>query len=115
MKFTDIVLLVPMESLSSSSEAAVRKVMKEMKMDWLEAWTYIRCQELEDGASICCSEECEEHDSAVLELVFAAEKGAEKRKARRPDPPPSEPDSEAEEEEPDSEAEEAEEDDDSTP
>jgi hypothetical protein len=72
-----------MENLNSSSDADVRKVMKMMKMNWEDAWTYIRCQELEDGASICCSEECEEHDSAVLELVMAAEAGAEKREARQ--------------------------------
>lgn len=52
-------------------------------MDWQDAWTFIRCEELEDGASICCSEECEEHDSAILELVMAAEAGTEKRKARQ--------------------------------
>jgi len=69
--------------LSSDNDADIKKVMKEAGVDWLEAWTYIRCLELEEGASICCSEECEDHDSAIDELVEAAQVGKEKRNARR--------------------------------
>ena len=44
---------------------------------------YVRCEELEDGESICCSEECEGHSSAMTVLVEAARRGKEKRNARR--------------------------------
>jgi hypothetical protein len=90
-----------MENLNSSSDADVKRIMKEKKMDWVEAWTYIRCLELQDGASICCSEEDEEHESSILELVVAADLGAEKRAARqsgRAAPVPQELESEEHEE-----------------
>jgi len=69
--------------LSSDNDADIKKVMKEMRMDWEDAWIYIRCIELEDGASICCSEECEDHSSAIDELVESAKIGKKKRNARR--------------------------------
>jgi hypothetical protein len=69
--------------LSSDNDADIKKVMKEMRMDWYDAWTYIRCIELEEGASICCSEECEDHTSAIDELVESAKIGKKKRNARR--------------------------------
>jgi len=73
---------VPAKPLSTENEADIRKVMKEMRMNWEDAWIFIRCIELEDGASICCSEECEDHDSAVAELGESAQIGKAKRKAR---------------------------------
>ena len=69
--------------LSSDNDADIKKVMKEMRMNWEDAWTYIRCIELEDGASICCSEECEDHSSAIDELVESAKIGKKNRNARR--------------------------------
>jgi hypothetical protein len=69
--------------LSTENDADIKKVMKELGMDWEQAWIYIRCLELEEGASICCSEECEDHDSAIDELVEAAQVGKKKRNARR--------------------------------
>ena len=74
---------VPSGPLRTDNEADIEKVMKEMHMDWQDAWTYIRCIELEEGASICCSEECEDNDSAIDELVYSAQIGKAKRNARR--------------------------------
>jgi len=74
---------VPEQPLRSDNDADIRKVMKEMRMNWEDAWTFIRCMELEDGASICCSEECEGHSSAMDELVESAQIGKKKRNARR--------------------------------
>jgi hypothetical protein len=70
-------------ALSTDNEEDITKIMKEMHMDWQDAWTYIRCIELEEGASICCSEECEDHGSAIDELVYSAQLGEAKRNARR--------------------------------
>jgi len=48
-----------------------------------DEWLTSRIKELEDGDSICCSEECEGHSSAMSVLVKAAERGKKKRRARR--------------------------------
>lgn len=46
------------------------------------AYIKLRSFDLEDGASIACSEECEGHSSAYPKLVEAAKRGTKKRKAR---------------------------------
>jgi hypothetical protein len=64
-------------------DAKVRRIMRITGVDWEEAWNIVRAEELEDGASICCSEECEGHSSAMSILVEAAKMGKKKRNARR--------------------------------
>ena len=62
----------------------IKRLMKKKGLDWEEAWKQLRCKELEDGDSICCTEECSEReDEADEELVEAARRGKEKREARR--------------------------------
>ena len=69
--------------MRTASEENVARLMRKKRIDWEEAWTELRCLELEDGDSICCSEECEGNDSAIDELVWAAEAGKKKRNERR--------------------------------
>lgn len=58
-------------------------LMKLKSIDWETAWTELRCKELEDGKSICCTEECSDREEAIEELVEAARRGKKKRNARR--------------------------------
>ena len=69
--------------MREASEKNIRRLMKEKRIDWEAAWTELRCLELEDGASICCSEECSDRDEAIDDLVEAARRGKKKRLARR--------------------------------
>lgn len=69
--------------MRTATDENVKRLMRKKRIDWEEAWTELRCLELEDGDSICCSEECEGNDSAIDELVWAAEAGKKKRKERR--------------------------------
>ena len=69
--------------MRTATDENVERLMKKKRIDWVEAWTELRCKELEDGESICCSEECEGNDSAIDELVWAAEAGKKKRNERR--------------------------------
>ena len=69
--------------MRTATEENVARLARQKRIDWTEAWTELRCKELEDGDSICCSEECEGNDSAIDELVWAAEAGKKKRKERR--------------------------------
>lgn len=64
-------------------DAKILRVMKATGLDWEEAWIHVRVQELEDGASGYCSEECEGHSSAMSVLVEAVRRGKAKRNARR--------------------------------
>jgi len=73
-------------SMRTTTDTNIRRLMKAARIDWETAWTQLRCYELEDGASICCSEECEEHDSAIDELVEAAQRGEANRRARHAPP-----------------------------
>ena len=74
---------VPSDEMRTVTDKNINWLMKKCGLDYEEAWKMLRCYELEDGASICCSEECEEHDSADIDLVMAAAAGEEKRHARR--------------------------------
>ena len=69
--------------MRTATDENVERLMRKKRIDWVAAWTELRCKELEDGESICCSEECEGNDSAIDELVWAAEAGKQKRKERR--------------------------------
>jgi len=69
--------------MRTATDENTTKLARQMKIDWEEAWTILRARELEDGASICCSEECEGHSSAMDELVKAARRGTKKRHQRR--------------------------------
>lgn len=69
--------------MRTATDENVELLMKKKRIDWVTAWTELRCKELEDGSSVCCSEECEGNDSAIDELVWAAEAGKQKRKERR--------------------------------
>jgi len=69
--------------MRTATDKNVARLMRKKRIDWEAAWTELRCKELEDGESICCSEECEGHDSAIDELVWAAEAGKKKRNERR--------------------------------
>ena len=69
--------------MRTATDENVERLMRKKRIDWVAAWTELRCKELEDGSSVCCSEECEGHDSAIDELVWAAEAGKEERKKRR--------------------------------
>jgi len=51
--------------------------------DLEDEWTKERVKELEDGDSICCSEECSDRSCAMSVLVDAYRRGTEKRRARR--------------------------------
>lgn len=66
-----------------NEDAKVLRIMRITGVDWEEAWNIVRAEELEEGASICCSEECEGNDSAMSILVEAAKMGKKKRNARR--------------------------------
>jgi hypothetical protein len=69
--------------MRTATDENIRRLMKIARIDWEAAWTHLRCLELEDGDSICCSEECEGNDSAIDELVWAAEAGKKNRNERR--------------------------------
>jgi hypothetical protein len=71
------------EEMRTATDENVARLMRKKRIDWEAAWTELRCKELEDGASICCSEECEGNDSAIDELVWAVEAGKKNRKERR--------------------------------
>jgi hypothetical protein len=71
------------EQMRTSTDENALKLARQMGIDWEEAWTILRSRELEDGASIVCSEECEGHSSAMDELVAAARRGKKKRRERR--------------------------------
>ena len=78
------------EAQRQAEEAAAEK---RGRLAWLqeqsefegEPWYERRKKELEDGDSICCTEECEErwNDSADPGLCLAARKGEAKRAAKR--------------------------------
>jgi hypothetical protein len=61
----------------------IKRLVKEKGLDWEEAWKELRCKELEDGDSICCTEECSDRDEADEDLVEAARRGKKNRAARR--------------------------------
>jgi hypothetical protein len=69
--------------MRTATDENIKRLMKETGLDWEEAWTELRCKELEDGQSICCTEECSDRDEAIEELVEAARRGKKKRNARR--------------------------------
>jgi hypothetical protein len=70
--------------MRTATDENIKRLMKETGLDWEEAWKELRCKELEDGDSICCTEECSEReDEADEDLVEAARRGKEKREARR--------------------------------
>jgi hypothetical protein len=69
--------------MRTATDENVARLMRKKRIDWESAWTELRCKELEDGESICCSEECEGNGSAIDELVWAAEAGKKKRNERR--------------------------------
>lgn len=69
--------------MREASDENVERLMKLKRIDWVEAWKELRCLELEDGNSICCTEECSDRDEADFELVEAARRGKGKRNARR--------------------------------
>ena len=75
---------VPEEpEMRTATEKNIRRLMKERRIDYEAAWMELRCKELEDGDSICCTEECSDRSSAEDDLVEAARRGKEKRNARR--------------------------------
>jgi hypothetical protein len=69
--------------MREASEENIKRLMKLKGIDDIAAWTELRCLELEDGASICCSEECSDREEADEDLVAAARRGKKKRLARR--------------------------------
>jgi len=69
--------------MRTATEENIRRLMKNERIDWEAAWMQLRCKELEDGDSICCTEECSDRSSAEDDLVEAARRGKEKRNARR--------------------------------
>lgn len=69
--------------MRTATDENVARLVRQKRIGWEEAWTELRCKELEDGDSVCCSEECEGNDSAIDELVWAAEAGKKKRNERR--------------------------------
>jgi hypothetical protein len=69
--------------MRTATDENVARLARQKRIDWETAWTELRCLELEDGDSVCCSEECEGNDSAIDELVWAAEAGKKNRNARR--------------------------------
>jgi hypothetical protein len=70
--------------MRTATDENIKRLMKLKRIDWEEAWKELRCLELEDGDSICCTEECSEReDEADEELVEAARRGKEKREARQ--------------------------------
>jgi hypothetical protein len=70
------------DEMRTSTDENIKRLMKLKRIDWESAWTELRCRELEDGDSICCTEECSDRDEAIEELVEAARRGKEKRNAR---------------------------------
>jgi hypothetical protein len=69
--------------MRTATDENIKRVMKMARVDWETAWTHLRCLELEDGESICCTEECSDREEAIEELVEAARRGKKKRNARR--------------------------------
>jgi hypothetical protein len=65
------------------SEKAPVKAPFSTYDDLEDEWTKDRVKELEDGDSICCSEECSDRSCAMSVLVDAYRRGTEKRRARR--------------------------------
>jgi hypothetical protein len=68
--------------MRKATDKNIKRLMKEEGLDEIQAWTQLRCLELEDGASICCSEECSDRDEADEDLCAAYRRGDEKRAAR---------------------------------
>jgi len=73
----------PLHDMRTVSDENIRRLMKLKRIGWEKAWEELRCMELEDGDSICCTEECSDRDEAIEELVEAARRGKKKRNARR--------------------------------
>jgi len=73
----------PLHDMRTASDENIRRLMKLRRIAWYDAWMELRCMELEDGASICCTEECSDRDEADEDLVEAARRGKKKRNARR--------------------------------
>jgi len=70
--------------MRTATDKNIRTLMKKHRIGWEEAWKELRCLELEDGDSICCTEECSEReDEADEDLVEAARRGKKKREARQ--------------------------------
>jgi hypothetical protein len=69
--------------MRTATDENIRRLMKKERIGWEAAWMELRCKELEDGDSICCTEECSDRSSAEDDLVEAARRGKEKRNARR--------------------------------
>jgi len=82
--FTETVIVDEEPEMRTATDKNIRTLMKKHRISWEAAWKELRCLELEDGDSICCTEECSEReDEADEELVEAARRGKEKREARR--------------------------------
>jgi hypothetical protein len=77
------VVPVSEHNMRTSTDENVERLMELTGIDWESAWTELRCMELEDGDSICCTEECSDREEAIQELVEAARRGKQKRNARR--------------------------------
>jgi len=70
--------------MRTATDENIKRLRKLKRIGWEEAWKELRCLELEDGDSICCTEECSvREDEADEELVEAARRGKQKRNARR--------------------------------
>lgn len=78
-----VVVKAPMNSIRSATHKNIERMMRDEGLSHEEAWLELRCRELEDGHSICCSEECDGHSSAMTVLVEAAYRGEEKRRSRQ--------------------------------
>jgi hypothetical protein len=84
-------LLVSERASEKALEKAIEKAPLKVPLKALvitydnfeDEWINDRVKELEDGDSICCSEECSDRSCAMSVLVDAYRRGTEKRRERR--------------------------------